>query len=182
VVGGTGEFAGASGLLHTHGYANLFTLEGGIDFGGQVCSGDARAGEQVPFNGSFGFEIVSVTPLDATHVAFEVDVDARANHVGNLRGPGFFILDVTDLTYFGQAAWAGSNGDEIFFTFEGQLIPGAPGILDNVETFTVVGGTGRWVGASGGGSAIGQSDAATLLPLAPAPFEGTISSPGSLKK
>jgi hypothetical protein len=37
IVGGTGAYAGASGLLHTHGEANLFTLEGGIDFKGQVC-------------------------------------------------------------------------------------------------------------------------------------------------
>jgi hypothetical protein len=38
IVDGTGEFAGATGLLHTHGEANLFTLEGSIDFKGQVCA------------------------------------------------------------------------------------------------------------------------------------------------
>ena len=37
VVEGTGVFAGATGLLHTHGALNVFTLEGGIDFKGQVC-------------------------------------------------------------------------------------------------------------------------------------------------
>jgi hypothetical protein len=37
IVEGTGEFAGATGLLHTHGELNVFTLEGGIDFKGQVC-------------------------------------------------------------------------------------------------------------------------------------------------
>jgi hypothetical protein len=37
IVEGTGDFAGATGLLHTHGLANIITLEGGIDFKGQVC-------------------------------------------------------------------------------------------------------------------------------------------------
>ena len=37
IVSGTGAYAGASGLLHTHGALNAATLEGGIDFEGQVC-------------------------------------------------------------------------------------------------------------------------------------------------
>jgi hypothetical protein len=37
IVGGSGDYSGASGLLHTHGDVNLVTLEGGIDFKGQVC-------------------------------------------------------------------------------------------------------------------------------------------------
>jgi hypothetical protein len=37
IVDGTGAFAGATGLVHTHGEVNLFTLEGGIDFKGQIC-------------------------------------------------------------------------------------------------------------------------------------------------
>jgi hypothetical protein len=39
LVGGTGAYAGATGLLHTHGEANVFTIppQGSIDFDGQVC-------------------------------------------------------------------------------------------------------------------------------------------------
>jgi len=37
LVSGTALLAGATGLVHTHGEANLFTLEGGIDFKGQIC-------------------------------------------------------------------------------------------------------------------------------------------------
>ena len=37
VIGGTGAFANATGLLHTHGEVNLATLAGSIDFKGQVC-------------------------------------------------------------------------------------------------------------------------------------------------
>ena len=37
IVGGTGEYEGATGLLHTHGGFDVVTLEGGIGFKGQVC-------------------------------------------------------------------------------------------------------------------------------------------------
>jgi hypothetical protein len=150
---------------------------------GALCvSAPSRAGDQVPFKGSFSPIIVSATPLDATHVLLEVDVPVRATQLGNARGPGSFILDMTTLAYSGEATWAAANGDAVFFTFAGQFVPTAtPGILENVETFEVVGGTGRFEGATGGGVAGGLLDV-TLVPLTPAPFEGTISSPGSLKK
>lgn len=37
IVGGTGAYAGATGVLHTHGAFNVVTLEGAIDFAGKVC-------------------------------------------------------------------------------------------------------------------------------------------------
>jgi hypothetical protein len=39
IVAGTGAYAGATGLVHTHGQANVFTVppQGSIDFDGQVC-------------------------------------------------------------------------------------------------------------------------------------------------
>jgi hypothetical protein len=140
------------------------------------------AGEQVPFKGTFDPVIVATTPLDLTHVRFDVEVGVLATHLGNAQGPGFFVLDLTDFTYAGQVTWAAANGDEVFLTFAGQFIPTAtPGLFDNVETFEVVGGTGRFDGATGAGTAAGQFDSITLSAPAPIPFQGTISSPGSLK-
>ena len=37
IVGETGKFAGATGLLHTYGTVNLVTLEGAIGFKGKIC-------------------------------------------------------------------------------------------------------------------------------------------------
>src|SRR2546429_7273513 len=37
VIGGTGRYAGATGLLHTHGQLNLATLAGSLQYKGQVC-------------------------------------------------------------------------------------------------------------------------------------------------
>jgi len=85
--------------------------------------------------------------------------------------------------YVGHTIWVAANGDSVSLTFEGQFVPTATaGVLQNVETFEVVGGTGRFEGATGAGVAAGLLDAATLAPLgATVPFVGTISSPGSLK-
>lgn len=39
VIGGTGAYDGATGLLHTHGQLNLATLAGSLQYRGQVCVG-----------------------------------------------------------------------------------------------------------------------------------------------
>ena len=142
-----------------------------------------RADEQVPFVGNFNPITVSATPLDATHVLLDFDVHIQATQLGKGRGPASGILDLTTLTYFGEATWAAANGDEVSITFAGQLVPtDTPGLFDNVETIEVVGGTGRFKGATGACVAAGQFDLITQSAPAPFPFVGTISSPGSLKK
>jgi len=113
-----------------------------------------RAGEQVPFKGKFSFTIVLATPIDATHVVFDVDVHVQATQLGKAQGPGHFILDLAALAYVGEATWAAANGDEVDSTFAGQFVPtDAQGLLENVETFEIVGGTGRFEGATGAGIA-----------------------------
>src|SRR5437879_993105 len=122
-----------------------------------------RANEQVPFKGKFNPIILSATPIDETHVRLDIDVHVQATHLGKARGPAYAILDVTSLRYVGEATWAAANGDAIVLTFAGQFVPSAtPGILENVETFEIVGGTGRFEGATGAGVVAGQLDAATL--------------------
>jgi len=37
VIGGTGAYDGATGLLHTHGQLNLATLAGSVQYRGEVC-------------------------------------------------------------------------------------------------------------------------------------------------
>jgi len=37
VIGGTGAYDGATGLLHTHGQLNLVTLAGSLQYKGQIC-------------------------------------------------------------------------------------------------------------------------------------------------
>jgi hypothetical protein len=146
-------------------------------------SASLRADGQVPFNGDFHPVIVSSTPLDPTHVRFDVDVDIGATQLGKAQGPAFFVLDLTTFIYVGEADWAAANGDQVFLMFVGQFVPTTtPGLFDNVETIEVVGGTGRFENATGAATAGGQFDTITMSAPAPLPFEGTISSPGSLNK
>jgi hypothetical protein len=144
------------------------------------------AGEQVPFKGTFDPIIEPPTPVDLTHVRLDVDVIVRATELGNAQGPGYFILDETTLTYVGGVTWYAANGDSVILTFIGAFVAtpttSTTGIYDNVETFQVVGGTGRFEGATGAGVCGGQFDLSTRTAVAPAPFEGTISSPGANKK
>lgn len=150
---------------------------------GVICfSIPVRAGDQVPFKGTFNPIVLSVTPLDATHIQFEANVIVLATHLGRASGPGVFILDLATMSYAGTATWVAANGDALYSMFAGQFIPtDTPGFFDNVETFEIVGGTGRFEGATGAGIAAGQFDVTTQSAPAPAPFTGTISSPGSLK-
>jgi hypothetical protein len=142
-----------------------------------------RAGEQVPFKGTFDPVVVSATPVDATHVLLDFDVHILATHLGKALGPASAILDLTTLEYVGEATWVAASGDSIIITFVGQFVPtNTPGLFDNVETFEIVGGTGRFEGASGACVAGGQFDFITQSAPAPIPFGGIISSPGSLKK
>jgi hypothetical protein len=122
------------------------------------------------------------TPVDSTHVRLDIAVDVIATQLGKGRGPAYAILDLTSFSYVGGTTWTAANGDAVLITFAGQFVPTAtPGVLENVETFEIVGGTGRFEGATGGGI-VGGRLTATLVPLEPAPFVGTISSPGSLKQ
>jgi hypothetical protein len=141
-----------------------------------------RADDQVPFKGSFDLLVLAVTQLDPTHLRFDAEAHVLATHLGKAQGPGFFVLDLMTLDYFGEATWVAANGDAVFLAFVGQFIPTAtPGLFDSVATFEIVDGTGRFAGASGGASVGGQFDAITSSAPAPLPFVGTVSSPGSLK-
>jgi hypothetical protein len=136
----------------------------------------------VPFKGTFDPIVVSATPVDTTHVLLDFDVHIRATHLGKARGPASAILDLTTLEYVGEATWVAASGDAIIITFAGQFVPTAtPGLFDNVETFEIVGGTGRFEGATGACVAGGQFDFITQSAPEPIAFEGTISCPGSLR-
>ena len=155
----------------------------GLGFAAFCFNAPLRAGDQVPFKGTFDPTVVSTTPVDATHVLLKFDVHILATHLGKARGSASAILDVTTLTYVGQGTWWAANGDAITITATGQFVPtDTPGLFDNVETIEIVGGTGRFNGATGAFVAGGQFNALTQSAPAPVPFKGTISSPGALKR
>ena len=109
----------------------------------------ARAGEEVPFNGSFDGD-VTVTPLAPPFVAADVEATGEATQLGE------FTLDIphkvnrATRTAIGSYEFTAANGDTLTADFTGTATPTAtPGVLYIEETATITGGTGRFAGATG---------------------------------
>jgi hypothetical protein len=73
-----------------------------------------------------------------------------------------------------------ANGDEVFVDFAFTAIPTSPNIYSIQGVWQVVGGTGRFDGASGSGAYVGEVGFSTPVnALGRFELRGTISSPGS---
>ncbi len=152
-----------------------------VDLGVDAVESDQQQpGDRVPFKGTFEVTISSFIPIDESTALVTFIVEGHGTHLGRFTGEAEAVFNLADLTYEGTSHWIGANGDTIFGTIAGSLTPTTTeGLFDNDETFTVEGGTGRFEGATGSGSAGGQINLVTGL--GDSPFQGTISSPGSAK-
>lgn len=104
---------------------------------------------------------------------FFVTNTGNATELGDFTGSSNFIPNVCNGSYTGTFLWVGADGDSISGPFSGQQTPTAvPGVFDNVETATITGGTGRFIGATGSLSLGGQINFNTLS--FELPFQGTI--------
>ena len=111
-------------------------------------AGPVVAQEQAPFKGSFEGD-VTVTPAPPF---LSVHVEAT----GNATQLGLFTLDIphlvnpTDHTASGFYEFTAANGDTVIAKFTGNAMPTAiPGVLYIEEMATIIGGTGRFAGATG---------------------------------
>ena len=139
----------------------LAAASGPIAFNGTV-SGKIPADMGQPVAGSNGCEF-----------NFYVTNTGTATELGEFTGSSNFIPNVCTGSYTGTFLWIGADGDSIFGTFAGQLIPTATqGLFDNNETATITGGTGRFIGATGSTTHGGQVNFATASFVLP--FTGTI--------
>jgi hypothetical protein len=90
----------------------------------------------------------------------------------------FLNPQLTMATFVGTFTLVAANGDSISGTVAGSLAINSTGLFDVTETFEITDGTGRFDGATGSAVGAGQ---ATPAGVAQETFQGTISSPGSLK-
>ena len=102
--------------------------------------------EQLPFKGrSSG--VVTTTGFDpvAMIASTHVEGQGQATHLGQFTVTG--DVDVNVVTGIAEGTWTltAANGDRLFLTMTGRGIDETHGI----GTFTVVGGTGRFEGATG---------------------------------
>ncbi len=134
------------------------------------------AGEQVPFQGS----------LEGERVAFIPAVFAQINATGNASQLGQYELVIRANLSPGAPVATGTfefvaaNGDTLTGEFIGQRFPTEiPGVDAFVETAVILGGTGRFAGATGGfqtARIAWLSDTGILVTVGD--FEGTVSAPG----
>jgi hypothetical protein len=112
-----------------------------------ALSGSTMAAErQVPFKGqSSGIvKILGTDPVTGS-VSYRVEGTGKATLLGRFTVVGDGVIDGATGTPLGNWTLTTANGDQLFLTFVGGGIDPTHGF----GTFTVVGGTGRFKGATG---------------------------------
>jgi hypothetical protein len=132
------------------------------------------AGEQVPFKGSLDGD-VTITPLDPPFVSVDIDAGGNATHLGQFTLDIPHVVNRANGTAEGTYEFTAANGDTLIAEFTGQAMRVAPGVLYIVENATIIGGTGRFAGATGSFTCERLFD--TVAGTTIGSFEGTISMP-----
>lgn len=157
-----------------------FLVVGIIGFGTAMADTPPK-----PFSGTFVAADSPVPPTPDCPVLVEGTVQGRAGHLGVFSGPTItcaFDLQVMVsppfipgggppylvAEFINDATWMAANGDELIVEAVGVFVQSLPDGISGVRgTITVVGGTGRFAGATG--EAQGRRNGAD-----PVTFEGWI--------
>ena len=112
-----------------------------------VSAPATAAANQVPFKGRSSGVVTTVgVDLEAMIVHTHVQGEGQATHLGHFTVSGDVDLDL--VTGLPEGTWTltAANGDMLFLAMDGH---GGDEPLQGFGAFTVVGGTGRFEGASG---------------------------------
>jgi hypothetical protein len=107
--------------------------------------------EQVPFKAQFHGFASAPTRTDTPGVfEIEVPLSGQATHLGRFDELLIHFLDFDTLEFTGFAEFTAANGDTFRTEFSGQAFPtDDPDWVTFEVTHTIVGGTGRFAGATG---------------------------------
>jgi hypothetical protein len=126
-------------------------------------AGAAPAAPVRPFQATFTIHNVSQTFPDPLHILEQQAGSGNATHLGL---SGFSDSQAVDLSTFPTTGCAlvtnsgtlsAANGDELFFAQNGPACRQPDGSLSGHFVFTFTGGTGRFQGATGGGTVDGNN-------------------------
>ena len=147
-----------------------------------ICAATpVAARDLVPFKATFTGSSTSGPGGPCAALRSDIAGGGHATHLGNFTTVQHHCFDLSDPTFAftdGFYTFTGANGDTIFGTYHGHLVPIGGPVFEIVGEFTIEGGTGRFVGATGGGPASGTTNVATGVPTLI--LDGVTSSPGSL--
>jgi hypothetical protein len=141
---------------------------------GLSLPGAARAGDLVPIKGQGSFTATGQT-IDPTtgDIIITADIAGEVSHLGRITGTATETLIAPHYVAFTiDITFVAANGDELFAVFDGAFYDA---VGDSAGTFTITGGTGRFAGATGGGTFSSFDDGAE------ADLDGEISTVGSGK-
>lgn len=153
----------------TNGMIQSFTRRGLLK---QFCAGLAglvlaltslvpsavQAESEVPFRANWETQI-SIAPLEPPLFAVSGLGAGKALHLGDMTAQS--ITEVVNLaTGEGAASYrfTAANGDDVLITFAFLAIPTSPTAFSIEGVWQVTGGTGRFEGASGSGTYVGQAE------------------------
>ena len=125
----------------------------------------ATGADQVPFVATF----TSSAPggnVPTCNAAYPVPISligsGQATHLGLFTETQSHCLNPATLEFaLGQFTFTSANGDTVSGTYSGHLVITGPTSADIYGVFVFSGGTGRFAGATGGGSATGTLDLIT---------------------
>jgi hypothetical protein len=138
-------------------------------------AGAVAAGEQVPFKGSLSGNVTH-TPVDARTDSVLIDASGTATHLGQFEVLVPHLVDLPTRTGAGYYEFTAANGDTVYAEFTGLAsLTATPGVIYIEETATIVGGTGRFAGATG--SFVVERLYDRIAGTTFGSFEGTISRP-----
>lgn len=108
-----------------------------------------QAGTELPFRGSFTRESFAVFQPPITLVITGTET-GTATHLGRFTGASVDRVNTTNNTGVGTFNLTAANGDQLLTTttgFENEFVP--PNVSKATLHATIVGGTGRFAGATG---------------------------------
>jgi hypothetical protein len=140
----------------------------------------ASAGNQVPFKTDTALVSIPAptnTGCPNNTVRMNVTGPGTASHMGIITVTEFVCINPSDLTFVAHFTITAANGDQVFGMATGDLVPASATSFTVHGNWVINGGTGRFVGATGSGTALGSVDLVTGA--SPHHLSGTISSVGS---
>ena len=131
-----------------------------------------RSGTTRPFTGSCTVTF-NAPPLPPPPILHQVDVGTcQFTHLGLTDFYGEQDINFAAGTQSGWRTLTAANGDELHVTHVGTSAPAGPGLVSFVAQMTIVGGTGRFAGATGTVRGVGLANLITRTTVVS--FEGTI--------
>lgn len=114
----------------------------------------AQGGGELPLRGSFTMATTGVVNCPPTCPPTTVTIngtqEGTASHLGHFTATSVDVVDLATATSTGTFTFTAANGDQLFTTTTGgedQFIPPNTSVVELVAT--IVGGTGRFAGATG---------------------------------